>query len=275
MTVEPTVAVTTLERALRQLMRREFEQRYGPAWLDHVTTPEQREKWKGRYDQEVARRPGVVAVPSVGLEYSELYELIQIAERHWEPLSGALGKKAKVVTLLEHFERVRNSASHSRELMPFERDLMSGISGEIRNKVTLHMTSTAPDGDPYPRIESVVDSFGDSIDIVPQLSEIAGKSWRYVIVQPGDSVTFTCVGVDAQGRDLEWELRSTKSGGSDQAVSRSGEPVELTWRVQEADIVESNAINIQMSVKGATYHRANGFDHRVFFMYRVRPLSEP
>lgn len=274
MAVEPTVAVTTLERALRQLMDRVFEEEYGPAWLDRVTTTEQRTKWHGRYEQEVARRPGLVTVPLVGLEYSELYELIGIAKKHWEPLAPALGKQAKVVTLLEHFERVRNTASHSRDLMPFERDLMSGISGEIRNKVTLHMTSTAPDGDPYPRIESAVDSFGDAIEIRPKLQEIAGISERGLIVNPGDSITFTCTGIDARGRDLEWQLRSHGSDASDSAKAPSGHPVELTWDVQESEVSESAGVNIQMLATGARYHRAGSFDHRVIFTYRVRPLSD-
>ena len=255
-------------------MRREFEDKYGPAWLSRVTTPEQREKWQGRYEQETARRPGLVAVPSVGLEYSELYELIEIAKKHWEPLAPALGKRARVAPLLEHFERVRNTVSHSRDVLPFERDLMSGISGEIRNKVTLHMTSTAPDGDPYPRIESAVDSFGDAIEIRPQLQEIAGISERGLIIRPGDSITFTCTGIDALGRDLEWQLRSHSSDASDSAESPSGHPAELTWHVLESDVSESAGVNIQMKAAGARYHRAGSFDHRVIFTYRVRPPAD-
>lgn len=275
MATEPAVSVTTLERALRQLMGRELRREYGPGWLARISTPEQRDVWQGRHDDEVTRRPGVVAVPAVGLEYSELYELIEIAGKHWGPLAKALGKKAKMLPLLEHFERVRNTASHSRDLMPFERDLMSGISGEIRNKVTLHMTTTDPDGDPYPRIESATDAFGNTIEIAPELTELAGGLSRpLALLHPGDAVKFTCTGVDPRGRDLDWWLTSPSTPGlPDPTAAPSGQPVELIWEVQDRDIIENNAVHIYMGVTGANYHRAHGFDHRVYFTYRVRDNS--
>lgn len=59
----------------------------------------------------------------------------------------------------------------------------------------------------------------------------------------------------------------------DELVAESGATVELKWVVTEEDIAESAPLEIYMSVDGATYHRAHGFDHRAFIMYRVHPYN--
>lgn len=264
------MAVVALERALRYLMSAEYCRAYGESWLDRVTTSEQREKWAGRRDDEIRRRPGVTIPPLAGLEYSETYELIEIARVQWAPLATALGRQRRILPLLEHFERVRNTASHSRDLVTFERELLSGIAGEIKNKVTIHMTTQDPAGEFYPRIESVIDGFGTSISLQTPVTEIAGSASPYTVLHPGDTVTFRCAGSDPHGRRLEWTLKSTRREFQ-RLVADADSTVELTWHVEDHDIVESVAAEVYMSVEGADYHRANGFDHRAYIRYRVRP----
>ena len=250
-------------------MAREYARAYGAGWLERVSNPDQRATWRERYEDEVMRRPGVLAVPPVGLEYSELYELIDIAKNHWQPIAPALGKQADILPLLKHVRRIRNTPAHSRDVVPFERELLSGIAGEVRSRVTVHMTTQGPDGDPYPRIESVVDSFGDAATMLPYIGEIAGGSKRHTLLSPGDIVNFTCVGLDPRGRDLHWYLESPR-GAEGRTDAPSGEPATLTWHVTEKHIMESVFVGIYMSAVGATYHRAGHFDHRVYFQYRVR-----
>lgn len=199
--MEPTAAVVAMERALRQLMAYEFSNEYGQEWLERVASEDQRAKWAERHDEEVRRRPAVLLGSEVGLEYSELYQLIEIAREYWKPLSKALGKQNSMMPLLDHFERLRNTASHSRELIVFERELMSGIAGEIRNKVTLHMTTEDPAGEFYPRIESVIDSFGTAIEPW-EVGEVAGSAQSHTILHPGDTVTIRGTATDPQDRRL-------------------------------------------------------------------------
>lgn len=273
MTLEPTIAVTTLERALRLLLSRELRGAWREGWLERATTAQQRKRWQERYEQEQARRPGAASVPAVGLEYSELYELIALLDEHWDAAGAALGKKKQVLPLLEHFERIRNTASHSRELLPFERQLMSGIAGEIQNKVTIRMSSQDPTGDYYPRIVSAVDNFGTAIVIADELDEMAGQvpaGARRMVLQVGDVVTFTCVGTDPKGRELEWTLNRPR-GAYLVVLGPSGEPTELTWQVSDEDVEESAAVQIYMSTADSPYHRWKHFDHRVWFPYVVRP----
>lgn len=271
--MEPQVAVATLERALRLLLTRVLRAAWPGDWLERVTTPELLARWRSRYTDERAKRPGVTTVAPVGLDYSELHELIDIADANWDKVAPALGKRHSMVPLLKHFERVRNTASHSRDLMPFERELMSGIAGEIRNKVTIFMSTQDPAGDYYPRMESAHDSFGATIAVREEMGEIAGlvpDGSARTVLRVGDVVTFTCTGTDPKGRDLEWTL-ALPNARPPAVRAPSGEPVELEWHVAGEHVSEACTVEIYMSVADSPYHRWGWFDHRTYFMYTVRP----
>jgi hypothetical protein len=132
------------------------------------------------------------------------------------------------------------------------------------------MTAQDPVGEFYPRIDSVVDSFGTAITLANTVTELAGFAQPYTVLHPGEIVTFRCSGVDPRGRRLEWRLASIRREFY-HVIAESGQTVELTWEVEDRDIVESVAAEIFLSAKEAAYHRADGFDHRAFIMYRVRP----
>lgn len=80
----------------------------------------------------------------------------------WEALDGALGAKKEITVLRDRFEALRNAVAQSRELLPFEEELLSAIAGEMRNRVTIHISGQDPAGDYFPRIELVRDSLGNS-----------------------------------------------------------------------------------------------------------------
>lgn len=270
------MALATCETALRQLMTHGYKQTYGEDWLSRISTPEQRQIWKQRASEEASTRQakGVVTVPDAGLAYANFYDLVSFADKHWGPLAKALGKQAAVFPLLKRFDNLRNAVGHSRELMVFEQELLSGIAGQIRNQVTIYMSIQDPTGDHYPRIESVTDSFGHRYEgkaTVPQLGTALATQ---VVLHPGDTVTFSCIGIDAQGRELEFTLTPTSGHRAlDSSVSRVGQPVTLTWNVQKSDVAQTVWATIDCASIGGEYHRFNPEKHddRVSFGYRVDP----
>jgi Swt1-like HEPN len=135
-TLEPTAALQTCENALRQLMAHAYKKSYGDDWLQRITTEDQRNEWLERAEAEGNTRRGVAVVPPVGLAYANFYELLEFVEEHWEPLAAALGKKASIVALLKRFDNLRNTVAHNRELVTFEKELYSGIAGQIRKDVS-------------------------------------------------------------------------------------------------------------------------------------------
>lgn len=274
-TLDPGQALTMAETALRNLMTSAYKDAYGPEWLLRVA-PTKIDEWQARAETELSARgrKGVIAVPNAGLSYANFFDLVAIAERHWEPLSGALGKKASTLTLLKRLENLRNAVGHSRPLLPFERDLVSGIAGQIRNQVTIFMSAQDDAGDIYPRIESVTDSFGRRIESTTVEGEVAGQAADapYVIVRPGDEVRFECIGVDPQGRQLQWNLFSVLNGHQGlRTVTEEGGSVQLLWSVDDAEVNESHAVIIHLKTLDTPYHRFGNYDHRAYFLFRVRP----
>ncbi|MFI7531515.1 hypothetical protein [Nocardia salmonicida] len=276
--LDPSTAVATCEDALRQLIAHIYQDAHGPDWLDTVVaravTPTRIEKWKERAEVEARVRgaKGVAAVPDGGLAYAEFYDLTTILEKSpdWSIFEPALGKKPEIIAYLKRFNHLRNTVAHTRPLVPFEQDLLSGVAGQIRNQVTVYMSKKDPAGEHYPRIESVRDSFGHEIIGTMDLDEVAGMQMTEMILRPGDQVSFTMIGTDPQDRPLRWWL-STKGVHRLETTSQHGQPAEITWHVTDDDVVEHAGVQIFMECATSKYHRYYAFDHRVYFRYIVRP----
>jgi hypothetical protein len=148
---------------------------YGANWLQWISSDEQRQDWARRHEQEKKKRTGkgAAVVPNHGLAYSDLKDLVGIVQKRWQPIEPAFGASAKSETraLLVRFETLRNTAMHGRTPLVFEQELMSGIAGQIRNQVTIFMSSQDPQGDYFPRIESITDSFGNTFEGSPQKAQ--------------------------------------------------------------------------------------------------------
>lgn len=269
-TLEPGQALLVCERALRTLFTHAYQLAYGGGWLEKITTAEQRDKWAAKAKGEEHRtKKGIVDVPEAGLAYSEFYELVAIAEKHWEPLAAALGKQATVMPLLKVFERLRNTVGHNRQLYAYEQDLYSGIAGTIRNQVTIYMSTQDAAGEYYPRIEAAWDSFGNHVNCEANTGELAGSARCEQILHPGDIVTFTLVATDPQDRDIAWERRDAYP--YETQVVKSGAEVHFTWTVTDEFVRESSILQFFMQVHDSPYHRCAGFDQRIYFEFTVRP----
>lgn len=272
-TLEPSIALSTCENALRRLMSHVYPSAYGAGWIEKVTTEVQRKAWPERVEAEVngRGRRGVAETDGLGLTYANMYDLIEIAKKHWDPLSPALNKKAGTLPLLERFEQLRNPTAHSRTLLTFERELLSGIAGQIRNQVTLYMSSRDEVGNYYPRIEAVLDCFGHRLDGQDRpTGEIFDSQNTDTVLRPGDRVQFTATGFDVHDRPLVWTLHLPR-GRQESTESAPGSAAELQWRVEDGDVGETVTVEIFMSAKDSKYQRFNNFDHRAYFTYVVRP----
>lgn len=273
-TLEPSVALHTCETALRVAMNRSYFAEYGSSWLQRVTSPAMRNDWESRMEAERRTREprGVISVPALGLEYANFYDLVSIAASDWAPLAIILGRKQDTLPLLKRVERLRNSVGHNRTLLPFERDLLSGISGQIRNQVTLYLSTQDPAGDVYPRIEFINDSFGRGFRSEEARGELAGTvTAPLVVVMPGESVIFSCSAIDPQNRELEWWITGADHLRREPRRTESGAVVELIWHVTDADVRELGTVEIYMRTTTGQYHRCGSFDQRAYFRFTVRP----
>lgn len=271
--MDPHLAVTTCEQALRQLVTAVLSARDGIEWLEKNFTEEQLVVWRRKQnDEQLARgRRGHAEAASSLLHYSELRELRSVIIDQWSrgfSLAFNKLKPEELKVLLLRFEDLRIPQAHSRELLPFEKDLVSGIAGDIRNRVTIYMSSQDPAGEYWPRVESVTDSFGKSAS---NPGEAVNSIQTGLTLRPGDVVTYTCRATDPQGRELVWYFE--RHGHTTEPVS--GADVEMRWEVSENDVGDDIHNHLLMKVKDATWHRLgpNRPDAQVSFMYRVLPPS--
>lgn len=276
--MEPTVALVTCEQALRQLMGAVFASNFGDDWIGKVASEKDVSAWRERRTTEVAKRTtrGVMDVPQNELAYAEFYQLREIADRHWNLLTGALGAKKETGALLKRFDDLRNTVAHSRDLLPFEADLLSGIAGEIRNRVTKFMSAQDPAGEYYPRIESVTDSFGNRADRM-------FARHTNVTLRPGDRIAFACRGTDPHGRELRWQLVVPLSRGDakdflglriQREVEATGDEVTLEWHVADDNVMEAAEVVVRLTALGSKYHRLPHCDDYLKMLYSVAPPLE-
>lgn len=271
--MQPAEALANCEQALRTLIAAVMTDKVGRDWLSRAFTEEKLAKIRETREEETRRRTrrGVASMPRSELAYVQFFDLIKLVDKHWEHFKPALGpEKGDMLGLLRRFEALRNTVAHSRDVLPFEEDLLSGIAGEIRNRVTIFMSSQDPLGEVFARIDSVTDSLGNVIDTFPQDPAETGAHLRTgAVLHPGDTVTFRCRGTDPQGRQLEWWMITARASSSRQ----QGRDVTITWHVTDGDVAAWNNVGIYMRSVGE-YHRVNagdGFDYAATFAYTVLP----
>jgi hypothetical protein len=246
-----------------------LQRRHGDGWLEKVSTEEQRTKWAAARENDRSGRTkrGAVDVPGGPLDYAEFREVLAIASDVWaELLTPALGKKASTMPFLSRVADLRNPVGHSRELLPFEQDLISGIAGDIRNRVTIFMSGKDPQGDHYPRIDSITDSFGNTT------SEDGPGTHRPVrtglTLNYGDTVTFQCRGTDPHGRLLQWRFMTLTSKTVEPVY---GDDVEMSYTFDSPqDSGERISVSIVMQ-SSSDFHRYGYGDEIQDFHYRVLP----
>jgi hypothetical protein len=254
-------------------MESAYLKEFGADWLTRVAAEGKHAEWRDRLAGErvKARNRGEAQPSEHLLDYANLYELLDIAERHWGPLCKALGKHRSFSSLLGHLEQLRDGIAHSRQLLPFQRDLAAGIAGYIRNKVTIFLSTQDEHGEYFTRMESARDSFGNEVSgPMQEDGSLGGCHTELTLRADQDVVQFQCTGWDAQGRDLRWEViaRSRVVGEG------VGNEVTLSWAVDTADVGGGDCtVQIRMWPEGAEYHRypEGVSDSRAFFYYTVLP----
>jgi HEPN superfamily Swt1-like protein len=277
--MQPAEALATCEQALRSLISTVLAKKLGRDWVSQVFSAEKVAKLREVREEETGRRTrrGVAAVPTSELAYAQFFDVLTVLRKHWEDFKPALGDQKETLGLLSRFEALRNSVAHSRDLLPFEEELLSGIAGEIRNRVTIYMSSQDPTGDYFARIDSVTDSLGNCIDNFPQDPMEHGASLRTgAVLHPGDVVTFRCRGTDPQGRELVWWVLPTREENNPR---HTGRDLEIAWHVSRLDVAARVDIHIYME-STRPHHRVNHggavtFDHCATFIYTVLPHGEP
>ena len=265
--VDRDSSIQDAENVLRDLIQILMSSRHGDSWVEHLgATSERVAQWKERRDTERRRRSGAVIDEHI-FWYSDFSDLWTIIKKNWDLFKPCFGDLKRVEVYLDRLGALRNPGAHSRALLPFERSLVEGMTGELRQQVTLFISSGAggPESEHFPRIEVVRDSFGH---------HAMGKQGEFVFVhpditlRPGDEVVFSGSAWDPDGRSLTWAIKL--HAARHHLATIRGEAFEYTWQVSESDIAQQGFVSFLVS-SDRSYHRLDGHDDEVNLVYRILP----
>jgi hypothetical protein len=244
---------------------------HGDSWFEHVAVSEERiEQWRARREEEPKRRPGGEVEKRL-LYYAEFYDLINIIGKNWDVgFKDSFKDKRRFEVYVDRISAFRNPDAHSRALLPFEEHLVLGMTGELRQEITLFLSSGAggPEPEHFARIEEVRDSFGTRV-IGEATAEPMGNLVRSpAVLRPGDTVSFIGRAWDPEGSDLEWRIFLAIRS---EHITLRGSEIEWEWQIEQRDISESSYI--QFSIESARpYDRTvHNSDDEALLFYRVLP----
>jgi hypothetical protein len=197
-----TQALKDTENALRDFIAFILQQKLGTEWIDKSGVSQERiEIWKNRKDSE-DKRQEAGAVEERLIYYADFYDLKTILHKNWGEFAPALGDWKTMEVWLTEFEKLRDPDAHRRELLPHQKHLVLGISGEISNRIVRYRSKQETTEDCFPRIESIRDSLGNIWTLQKGLSELpTGKSLRV-----GDILDFVVTASDPLGETIEYSL---------------------------------------------------------------------
>ena len=263
-------ALAGVEIALRLAVRAVF-----PDWQEELHADQLKRLEKVRRT-ETNKKEGVQASDDL-LDYLELHKLVSLIQDNWSKFEPVFEDEQQTKVLLSLVCKFRNSVAHSRDLVKFEQDLVRGVSGMLRNQVSMFRTSSENAARYYPVIESLTDSFGR-----PGISE---SNWRernlHQRIDVGHPLSVRGRASASRGREIRWYVLWTDEGlfvggcpGEKWDLIAAGEDVEFDVEVNERVIGEKKELLIAI-VADSKYHRSTtGWDDLRAFHFSVSPPDD-
>jgi hypothetical protein len=259
-------AIRRVENVLRDLIEETLRNKHGDDWLTYLgVSDDQLTSWREKQEEERKRR-GSEAVEERLLYYADLHDLAPALKKNWELFSPCLGDLKDIQVYLGRLNDLRHPEFHGRTLLPFEEHLILGISGDIRQRVTVYRSRQSVESEFFARIESIKDSLGN---VLAFSGSKRGLVHTGAVLRVGDEVTFSCSGWDPNGQPLEWSLDVGVGapGGTEQDWSTND---SLVWCVSQDDIGKGVWVSIKMRSQGQ-YHAQGKWDDVVNALYMVLP----
>ena len=272
MPLDPVQALTTLETSLRVITREILGDRWQTSF-----TPAEVGKLERARARDLDRRHGISTSGDL-LDYTETKQLTTIIRENWESFDPVFRNQERTYGFLQVLDDVRFSVAHSRDLVPFERDLLNGINGQLRQQIALWRNRDDPSTRFYPRIESVKDNYGNQ-----GFDDRLGITTRPLLgrLSVGETLRFTGAAFGQQKFPVLWAVRasyfdSIAVGSQPIDNQAEGNQVELEYTVTEEDVSEEFVVTVFIFT-ASKYNRHGTFDKHDDarrFPYAVDPPDE-
>jgi len=249
------------ENSLRDFIATILHKHLGSNWVEASGVSAERVRaWQDRQKSEEKRQATGTVDPRL-LYYADFYDLATILKKHWHLFEEVFGKFRRFEVLWDELQRYRDPDAHRRELLPHQKYMIIGISGEIRNCIVRYRSKMETGEDYYPRFEVVRDSLGSVF--VPQ-----GENRMLVTelrLRPGDCMEVVATATDPLGSQLEYAVRKL---GSSQFVWQNSGAFSISF--DERDVRQK--MDVQVAVRSPRkFHAYQEYDDLVAFRYEILP----
>ena len=251
------------ENALRYFIAFILDKQFGAEWPSKCGVSDDRlSKWKDLQEEERKRQVSGATDERL-IYYADFYDLKTILKKHWQYFSSALGDRKTTEVYLTELEKLRNSDAHRRELLQHQKDLILGISGDLRTKISRYLSKQENSDSYYPRIEFAADNLDNSWKLGENAWVKTGKKLRQ-----GDLLEFVVAVFDPLGEKLEYQC--TFGAGYPQYSPRWSHENTFKYTVTENDVCKLFFAIISIRSK-RKYHALGDRDDNVRFTYEVMP----
>jgi len=263
----PEDSINVLENSLRDLIEQVLRKRHGEAWMNNLgVTSDRQAGWERRRDDERKQRTAG-AIEERILYYADFSDLFPIIKKNWDPdFKSCFGDQNELRVYMDKLADFRNPDAHSRQLLPVEQQLVGGMTGELRQKITLFLSKGGggPEREHFARIEEVSDSFGNRG--TGQASG-GGNTSTNLTLRPGDVVVFRGHAWDPEDSPLHWSLFFAATSTF---VKIDGNAIEYTWAISEDDISDQSYVSFTIESE-RKYRRRRVGDDDLNFFYQILP----
>jgi hypothetical protein len=235
-------AIAIAESALRDLIESVLNLRSDDDWYARSGVAAVRlDAWKARRSQDAQQRGGSLAKPLL-IDHSELHDLVDVITKHWTEFKPCFGDMKETELFLKRLGDFRNPTMHSRGLLPFERALAIGISGQLRNQMTIYRSS-GPNKEYFPRIEYLGDSLGHSVTgEVSQGGGVQAHLFTGMTLRVGQEIEYEAHAWDPEGAAIAYTVWIVRNEAFE--IPPDEGPVRFRWRVTHSDVGEHVGVNV-------------------------------
>lgn len=261
--MDVTQALKDTENSLRDFIAATLQKALGNNWIDKCGASQERINfWKDRKAIEAKRQESGVVEERI-LYYADFYDIKTILQKNWGRVSEfptALGEWKTMEVWLSELEKLRDPDAHRRELLPHQKNLVLGITGEIRTRLIRYRSKQETTEDYFPRIESARDSLGNIWTPESPSRELRTS----MVLRVGDRIDFVITATDPLGENLHYSLISKNRDRlwEDKNV--------LFWEIASDQVGKLVHVILLIS-SNRRYHAYDFHDDEIVFTYDVIP----
>lgn len=258
-TMDVTQNLKNAENSLRDLIYQILNEKYQKEWeLKCWITSDKIEDWKERRNIERKKIGKTVAIDERLLYYANFEDLETILTKNWGLFSDIFWEQKQFLPYLKILWDYRNTDAHRRELFPHQKNLILGISGEIRTKIVRYRSKNENSNDYFPRLECIQESLWRT-----WLPDNLSSEDQEIKVRVGDEVQFIISATDPKGGGITYWLYFNSQEIISELINN------ITYIFTESDIGKDY---IQVYIKSdRIYHKHWRFDDAAYFTYLVLP----